>query len=125
MQILRNWGGWPCLPYIGRVHVVLCWEACSEQRACGERQGGRHDHLSVFYCLVRTFVEIGKTDLHAKSAISLAPFDRHVTFAAADLGLMCLERPQQVSKLLSDVFARSRSNSAKPKTGSILDLQGL
>ena len=61
-----------------------------------------------------TFVEIGKTDLHAKSAINLGPFDRHVTFASVDLGLMCLERPQQVSKLLSDVFAKFATGAYTP-----------
>lgn len=61
-----------------------------------------------------TFLELGKTDSHSKSALSMAPFDRHVTFASVDLGLMCQSRPERVGRLLSDVLSKFEAGVYAP-----------
>ncbi|KAL1957332.1 hypothetical protein VTO42DRAFT_6121 [Malbranchea cinnamomea] len=61
-----------------------------------------------------TFVEIGKTDVHAKMPLNMWPFNRHVTFASVDLGLMCEVHPKKVAKLLDDVFSKFETGEYTP-----------
>lgn len=52
------------------------------------------------------FVEIGKRDLHAGTALSLAPFVRSLSYSAVDLDRMIRERPDRVATLLAEVMDR-------------------
>ncbi|KAK2767749.1 Type I Iterative PKS [Arachnomyces sp. PD_36] len=61
-----------------------------------------------------TFVDLGKSDAHVKSQMSMAPFDRHVTFASIDLSLMHKHRPAKVGKLLANVLSRFEAGIYTP-----------
>lgn len=61
-----------------------------------------------------TFIELGKSDAHVKSLMSMAPFDRNVTFASIDLSLMHKHRPGRTGKLLAEVFSRFEAGVYTP-----------
>ncbi|PGH16655.1 hypothetical protein AJ80_05157 [Polytolypa hystricis UAMH7299] len=58
-----------------------------------------------------TFVELGKSDAHNKTSLSMAPFDRNITFASVDLSLMQQRRPEKTGKLLADVMEKFESGT--------------
>ncbi|PVH97742.1 hypothetical protein DM02DRAFT_684379 [Periconia macrospinosa] len=47
-----------------------------------------------------TFVEIGKTDIHMGSRLSMAPFDSNITLASVDLSLAQEHRPAKTGQLI-------------------------
>ena len=47
-----------------------------------------------------TFVEIGKTDIHMGSRLSMTPFDPNITFASVDLSLVQEHRPAKLGQLV-------------------------
>ncbi|TAQ91354.1 hypothetical protein B7494_g345 [Chlorociboria aeruginascens] len=51
------------------------------------------------------FLEIGKTDLHSKTLMSMGPFDGNVTFASIDLHMLFQHRPKTAGQLLAKVFS--------------------
>ena len=51
------------------------------------------------------FVEIGKRDIYGDTKLGLFPFRRNLAFWGVDLGLMSVSHPQQVSDILSKVYA--------------------
>lgn len=61
-----------------------------------------------------TFIELGKSDAHAKSQMSMAPFDRNVTFASIDLSLMHKHRPAKMGKLLAEVLSKFETGEYAP-----------
>ena len=63
-----------------------------------------------------TFVEIGKTDIYAKSRLSMEHFDRNVTFASLDLAILSKERPERVGKVMGKVMSMFESGALKPVT---------
>lgn len=58
-------------------------------------------------CIARlgTFVEIGKADIYHKSQLSMAPFDKSVTFAAVDLVVLFEVRPEEMSERFSKIMS--------------------
>ncbi|TVY93276.1 Highly reducing polyketide synthase [Lachnellula willkommii] len=50
------------------------------------------------------FVELGKADSLSNTGLTMAPFDRNVTFASVDLQLICDYRPEKVASLLKTVL---------------------
>jgi acyl transferase domain-containing protein/NADPH:quinone reductase-like Zn-dependent oxidoreductase/NAD(P)-dependent dehydrogenase (short-subunit alcohol dehydrogenase family)/SAM-dependent methyltransferase/acyl carrier protein len=52
-----------------------------------------------------TFVEIGKTDIHAGSRLSLTPFDTNITLASVDLSLIQEHRPTKSGQLIRKVVS--------------------
>lgn len=61
-----------------------------------------------------TFIELGKSDAHAKSQMSMAPFDQNVTFASIDLSLMHRHRPAKTGKLLAAVLSKFEAGEYTP-----------
>ncbi len=59
-------------------------------------------------CLAKygRFVEIGKRDIYADSALELLPFRRNLSFSAVDLDLLCRERPALAGSMLRVVAER-------------------
>jgi acyl transferase domain-containing protein/NADPH:quinone reductase-like Zn-dependent oxidoreductase len=50
------------------------------------------------------FIEIGKRDILANSGLEMAVFEHNATFASVDLTVVASERPQQMKRILDDVF---------------------
>jgi len=50
------------------------------------------------------FIEIGKRDILANSGLQMAVFEHNATFASVDLTVVAAERPQQMKRILDDVF---------------------
>jgi acyl transferase domain-containing protein/NADPH:quinone reductase-like Zn-dependent oxidoreductase/NAD(P)-dependent dehydrogenase (short-subunit alcohol dehydrogenase family)/SAM-dependent methyltransferase len=51
-----------------------------------------------------TFVEIGKTDIHGRSQLNMANFEKHITFASVDVGRLYLRRPDAAARMLGEIF---------------------
>ncbi|KAJ4290886.1 hypothetical protein N0V90_010082 [Kalmusia sp. IMI 367209] len=52
-----------------------------------------------------TFVELGKTDAHAGTRVSFAPFDLSITVAAIDLSMVNKYRPAKAGQLFAKVLS--------------------
>ncbi len=52
-----------------------------------------------------TFVEIGKTDIQARSHLNMANFDKQATFAAVDVSEMYRLRPAYMVRGLTEIFS--------------------
>lgn len=59
-----------------------------------------------------TFLEVGKTDIYARSSLSMEPFDRNARFVAVDLKAVSRAHPKMVQELLERVFALFQPNSS-------------
>jgi NADPH:quinone reductase-like Zn-dependent oxidoreductase len=51
-----------------------------------------------------TFLEIGKTDIYKRRNLHMDQFDKSVTFAAVDVALLGMERPEMIHSGLRHVF---------------------
>ena len=62
---------------------------------------------STWSCISKfgTFVEIGKSDIHKKSHLSMDVFDRNATFASVDLSFLSEHKPTEVQMLLNRVMS--------------------
>ncbi|PGH11972.1 hypothetical protein AJ79_04559 [Helicocarpus griseus UAMH5409] len=61
-----------------------------------------------------TFIELGKNDIQSKSVVSMAPFDRNVTFTSIDLSLIYQQRPERAGKLLAKILAKIETGVYTP-----------
>ncbi|RYP05009.1 hypothetical protein DL764_004084 [Monosporascus ibericus] len=61
-----------------------------------------------------TFIETGKTDIYARTQLSMEPFDRSVRFASVDLAVLAKHRPKYVQELLQRVFSQIEAGSLSP-----------
>lgn len=61
-----------------------------------------------------TFVEIGKSDIYKDSKLSMAPFDKNISFASVDLVVMAEHRPTMMKSLLASVMSKFEDGSYKP-----------
>ncbi|KAK3315855.1 hypothetical protein B0H66DRAFT_498897 [Apodospora peruviana] len=52
-----------------------------------------------------TFLEIGKTDIYGRAQLSMANFEKQITFAAVDISHMYQKRPELVATGLREIFA--------------------
>ncbi|KAB8270078.1 reducing type I polyketide synthase [Aspergillus minisclerotigenes] len=65
------------------------------------------------------FVEIGKTDILANSALPMLPFNRGVTFSAFDGSIWMVERPLEAQRnieIIMGLFAKNKLKITKPLT---------
>jgi NADPH:quinone reductase-like Zn-dependent oxidoreductase len=67
-------------------------------------------------CVARlgTFVEIGKTDIYKRNHLSMAPFDRSITFAAVDLVVLFETQIERMNDEFQTVMAMFESGILKP-----------
>ncbi|KAJ5368689.1 Highly reducing polyketide synthase sdnO [Penicillium cataractarum] len=67
-------------------------------------------------CLARlgTFVEIGKTDIYKRSHLSMAPFDRSITFAAVDLVVLFESQIERMNDEFQTVMSMFESGILAP-----------
>lgn len=67
-------------------------------------------------CLARlgTFVEIGKTDIYKRSHLSMAPFDRGITFAAVDLVVLFESQIERMNDEFQTVMSMFESGILAP-----------
>lgn len=63
--------------------------------------------ISISRCVAPfgTFLEIGKTDIYKRKYLSMAQFDKSITFAAADVALITKTRPAMIHSGLKEVFS--------------------
>lgn len=61
-----------------------------------------------------TFIEIGKSDIYRKGQISMAPFDRHVSFVSVDLGRLSEDKPEVSRTLLAKVVRLFEEGILRP-----------
>ena len=63
--------------------------------------------LESWDCIARfgTFIEIGKSDIHRNSKLSMKPFERNACFASLDLVGLADHRPEVLSGLLEKLLA--------------------
>jgi len=61
-----------------------------------------------------TFVEIGKADIYKRNQLSMAPFDRNVTFASVDLVIMGQCRSQEMAEYFATVMSMFEQGQLKP-----------
>ena len=61
-----------------------------------------------------TFIEVGKTDIYLASRMSLAPFDRNITFASVDLRVIAEQRPDMLRELLEKCIALFSDGRIRP-----------
>ncbi|KAI8725605.1 Carrier domain-containing protein [Fusarium sp. LHS14.1] len=67
-------------------------------------------------CIARRgrFIEIGKADIIANSALPMSCFERNVSFSAVDLREILMEDPQVTAELLHKVMQFTRDTGAAP-----------
>lgn len=67
-------------------------------------------------CVARlgTFVEIGKTDIYKRNHLSMAPFDRSITFSAVDLVVLFETQIERMNDEFQTVMAMFESGNLKP-----------
>ncbi|KAF7713846.1 Polyketide synthase [Penicillium ucsense] len=67
-------------------------------------------------CLARlgTFVEIGKTDIYKRNHLSMAPFDRSITFAAVDLVVLFENQIERMNEEFNTVINLFESGELVP-----------
>ncbi|KAJ5896473.1 Highly reducing polyketide synthase sdnO [Penicillium subrubescens] len=67
-------------------------------------------------CVARlgTFVEIGKTDIYKRSHLSMAPFDRSITFAAVDLVVLFETQIERMNDEFQTVMGMFESGILTP-----------
>lgn len=67
-------------------------------------------------CVARlgTFVEIGKTDIYKRSHLSMAPFDRSITFAAVDLVVLFESQIERMNDEFKTVMGMFESGILTP-----------
>lgn len=67
-------------------------------------------------CVARlgTFVEIGKTDIYKRSHLSMAPFDRSITFAAVDLVVLFESQIERMNDEFQTVMGMFESGILTP-----------
>ncbi|KAJ5494215.1 Acyl transferase/acyl hydrolase/lysophospholipase [Penicillium fimorum] len=61
------------------------------------------------------FIELGKRDITTNSRLEMAHFNKNVSFASVDLGLVREKRPQLMKRLLRDVFQLFVSTNAQSR----------
>ncbi|KAJ6013440.1 hypothetical protein N7540_008031 [Penicillium herquei] len=65
------------------------------------------------------FIELGKRDITQNSRLEMAHFNKNVSFASVDLGIVREKRPKLTRRLMREAFytfARTRANSRWPIT---------
>ncbi|ESZ91056.1 hypothetical protein SBOR_8550 [Sclerotinia borealis F-4128] len=78
----------------------LCGEALQESWASIARFG--------------VFIELGKADALSNAGLSMAPFERNVTFASVDLQMIADYRPAKIESLLKTVLNLFKTGSYLP-----------
>ncbi|KAH7012488.1 uncharacterized protein B0I36DRAFT_299658 [Microdochium trichocladiopsis] len=69
-------------------------------------------------------IELGKADIYKNSSLSMAPFDRNVSFAAVDLFVICEQRPELFYELVDktvELFDSGVFTPVKPVTTMPID----
>ena len=72
--------------------------------------------LDTWECVASygTFVEIGKTDIYRNNNLSMAPFDRNVSFSSVDLSYLSRDQPARIQALMVKVFDLLKSGHLTP-----------
>jgi NADPH:quinone reductase-like Zn-dependent oxidoreductase/NADP-dependent 3-hydroxy acid dehydrogenase YdfG len=67
-------------------------------------------------CIARfgTFVELGKADALENAGLSMAPFERNVTFASVDLQMIADYQPAKIASLLKKILKRFSNGTYSP-----------
>ncbi|KAL9115469.1 MAG: hypothetical protein Q9227_000790, partial [Pyrenula ochraceoflavens] len=63
------------------------------------------------------FIEVGKKDINAVANLTMAPFERNLSFCAVDLGVICEHRLNLVHRMLNrimDWFAKGKFRMSDP-----------
>jgi NADPH:quinone reductase-like Zn-dependent oxidoreductase len=69
-------------------------------------------------------IELGKADISKRNHLSMAPFDRNVTFASVDLLVLCEERPELFYEIVHktvELFNNGVFSPVKPITSMLID----
>jgi 1-acyl-sn-glycerol-3-phosphate acyltransferase len=68
------------------------------------------------------FLELGKRDIHADSAIGLLPFDRNLAFCSVALERMCVDRPADVGSMLREIADLIERRELQPIPHTAFDM---
>ncbi|KFA59987.1 hypothetical protein S40285_08484 [Stachybotrys chlorohalonatus IBT 40285] len=61
-----------------------------------------------------TFIELGKSDIQKGSRLSMAAFERSITFTAFDLASFSRRKPKQVRRIFSEIMKLIDSKTLRP-----------